>query len=73
MWRGGEAGHSLPSGARVKNEWGFTSISPYAFVSWYCSKHSDICTVSELKCHSASLTIAPILYLEVIFFKSRQP
>jgi hypothetical protein len=60
-----ETDHSPPNGAEIKNEWSFNCTSPYTFVSWCFSKHSDICTVSALKCHSASITIAPIFYLEL--------
>jgi hypothetical protein len=39
-WAGHEADHSLPSGAKIKNAWRFTSALPYAFKMWGLMKHT---------------------------------
>jgi hypothetical protein len=41
---GREANHSPPSSAEVKNAWGHTSTSPYAFMEWCLMKPSDTFT-----------------------------
>jgi hypothetical protein len=36
---GHDAGHSPPSGAKVKNTWSYTSIPSYVFMVWCIVKH----------------------------------
>jgi hypothetical protein len=33
-WLGHEADHSCPHSGEVKNEWNYTSTSPYIFMAW---------------------------------------
>jgi hypothetical protein len=39
-WPGGEADHSPPSNAEVKNAWSNTSTPQYAFIAW-CSVKAE--------------------------------
>jgi hypothetical protein len=39
---GGEADHSPPSGAKVKNTWSYTSTPQYAFVAWFSYKSTGV-------------------------------
>jgi hypothetical protein len=39
---GGEADHSPPSSAEVKNVWSYTSTPQYVFMVWSLVKHRDI-------------------------------
>jgi hypothetical protein len=41
MRPGGEADHSPPSSAEVKNAWSYTSTPQYVFMAWCLVKHSD--------------------------------
>jgi hypothetical protein len=38
---GGEANHSPPSSAEVKNAWSYTSTPQYVFMAWCLVKHRD--------------------------------
>jgi len=40
-WPGNEADHSLPSNAKVKNEWSYTSTLPYVIMALCVVKHRD--------------------------------
>jgi hypothetical protein len=51
---GREAGHSLPSSAKVKNAWSYTSSPPYIFMAWCLIKH---------RMHLLELNIMKIIFL----------
>jgi len=38
---GGEADHSPPSNAEVKNAWNYTTTHPYVFAAWFLVKHRN--------------------------------
>jgi hypothetical protein len=54
-----EADHSLPSSAKVKNAWSYTSIPRYVFMVWCLVKHRDNFTYTlpfnPLCCFSTSV------------------
>jgi hypothetical protein len=48
---GGEADHSPPSSAEVKNAWSYTSTPQYVFMAWCLVKHRDNFTFTFLVHH----------------------
>jgi hypothetical protein len=40
-WPKGEADHSPPSSAEVKNTWSYTFTPQYVFMAWCLVKHTD--------------------------------
>jgi hypothetical protein len=63
-----EADHPAPANAEVHNEWNYTSIPPYVFMTWYLVKHREKCTFIYLFTY---LFMYLLTYLLVYLFPLR--
>jgi hypothetical protein len=62
---GREAGYSVPSSAKIKNSWSYTSTPPYVFMAWCLVNHEDNFTFTS-NFSSYSITRAAIALYGVL-------